>query len=854
MSTSSYQPFLIGSGQNKTGLFQYLASWQKPEDAFDEIFDAYVNRGQIWKRDGETLLGNLTYCNSQLLDYGTGAAGVYSGSFSSNTPRGGHLPIVAGSVTVRTITAANSIETYADSGTGILLGDMGGTGTINYTTGAWLINSVGALPNGSPITINYSFIGVSASNPHLNVSVVATGDGGGGIHSGTFSSLLPIVPGSVFMVVRESTGTETYLDNGSGTLTGSIAGIGTINYSTGDWTFTPGGGATVILGSPIQFAMSQVGSTFTIMGINQWNDESNNTFQLVVEDTRRLSVFDGTSLSFDPICDVAETLFVLSTSTTPQSFDNGSTGVIPTFQLIAPLSIVLTLVNPVTGLTISTTTDDGAGKIVNNAFFATLGTIDYLTGRFRVNIANAGLTAGWAINVTFTLQNDYFTGDTSNFFNWTNWEPPTNLIVTDIQTIADSTQFQRGFLYVTNNVDPVTLYYGNDRTLSRPAYAVQQDVLGLGKNQILRMLDVKVYQNRLLFVRPTTTISDGNPDPQSIRWSAQFQPTNFVSDIPGSGGELSASTSDWIQCAKFLKDFIIVFMQNSTWTFRGTGNAFDPFRFFKINSTKNTSAPYGAIEYDDQVTSMGTKGLISCDGNALERYDLKIIDQFEDVNQEDYKQCFAQRFDILNQAWMLYPAMNDNEPLSTKVLLWNYIEDSWAVFRMPLSVLGLGFGIKDATWASFSISWEEADFAWNSYLVQKEALRLVGGDFDGNVFQLNDGSTDNGNPITFSITTKKYNPFSQQGLKAAFGYLDIYYTVVPDVVLTIDFFINNSTNTVITRTLSLTGTPGADFGWQRIFINVQAEFIQWIITDNALAGFRILGQILWASPAGRLTR
>jgi hypothetical protein len=376
-------------------------------------------------------------------------------------------------------------------------------------------------------------------------------------------------------------------------------------------------------------------------------------------------------------------------------------------------------------------------------------------------------------------------------------------------------------------------------TLSRPAYAIQQSQLGLGKNQIVRTLDVMVYQNRLLFVRPTTTISDGNPDPQSIRWSAQFQPTNFVSDIPGSGGELSASTSDWIQATKFLKDFIVVLMQNSTWTFRGTGNAFDPFRFFKINSTKNTSAPYGAIE---------------CDGNALDRYDLKIIDQFENINQEDYKQCWGQRFDVLNQAWMLYPAMNDNDPLSTKVLLWNYVEDSWSVFRMPLSVLGLGFGIKDATWASFSITWEEADFSWNSYLVQKEALRLVGGDFDGNVLQLNDGPTDNGNPITFSVTTKKYNPFSQLGLKGSFGYLDIYYTVVPGVTLTIEFFINNSINIVMTRTIQLTGTPGADFGWQRIFINIQAQFLQWRITDNAVAGFRILGQILWASPAGRLTQ
>lgn len=901
LTPSSYQPFLIGSGQAKTGLFSYLESWQAPEDAFDNIQDAYVNRGQVWKRDGQSFLGVLTYCSSQLLTYGNGGTN-YAGSFSANTPRGAHVPILAGSVTVQTRVAAgpDATETYTDNGAGVLTGNLGGTGTINYTTGAWTINSAIAVNNGSPIMIDYTYTPTTATNPKMNVSVVAIAPGAPnpltGTFGGVFTQNLPITPGSVFFVVDTTAGgPTTYFDDGVGNLRASLpAGpiVGTINYTTGAWAFVIPAADTAVAFSAIQMGLTPVANTAPIMGINQWNDEDNNTFQLVVEDTRRAAVYNLATNLFDPLCFVQETLFIVPPGVVSgvTIFDNAIAGtfVIPTFALIAPLSITLTLLNPLTGHPVASTlgtpgitTDDGAGGIVPTAYF-TSGTVNYYTGEFKIILQNGAggagagqinLAAGMAINVTFNLQNDYFFGDTSNFFNWINWEPSTNQIVTipaspipagDTQP-EESTQFQRGFLYLTNNFDPITLY--RKGRLSRPAFAVQQANLGRGRNEILRALDVKTFASRLLIVRPTTTISDGNPDPQSIRWSAQFQPTNTVADIPGSGGELSAATSDWINSTKFLKDFNIVNMQNSVWTFRFTGSAFAPFVFFKINSTKNTSAPYGSIEFDDQITSMGSKGLIFCDGVAVDRYDWKIFDQFEDINADAFIQCFGQRFDILNQSWMLYPSDEVNALLSNKVLLHNYAEDSWATFNMALSCLGIGFGIKDFTWADFApgglanpagdIVWGNLREEWASYLNQAESLRLLGGDFTGKVLQLNDGPTDNGTPITFNVTTKKYNPFAPQGVKAQFGYIDVYYTVNPLISLTFNFFIDNATDDTppaFDKTIQLIGTNNAPYGWQRVFLNVQAAQLQWQMVDNGVAGFKILGMILWARPAGRLTQ
>ena len=856
---SSFQPFLIGSGQSKTGLFQYLESWIKPEDAFDDIQDAYVNRGQIWKRAGQTLLGRLKYCNSQVLTHGTGGLGPYSGTMdnTSNTPRGGHLPIVAGSVVVRTRVTTPNTEVYSDNSAGGLTGNLGGTGTINYTTGAWSITSAIAVTANTPIMISYDYEPTTATNPHVNVSVVAIGDGVAGAHSGTFTQNVPMEPGSVFIVAQQSNGEETYLDNGGGGLVGSLLGTGTINYSTGAWSFTPTGVNTVTTGTAIQLGFSRANPTFGIMGINQWNDETNNTFKLTVEDTRRLSVFNQAGNTFDAVCEVAETLFVSDGTTL--TFTNSGNGYTATFGLITPLSITITTVNTVTGVPIDTTKDDGQGLIVGSGGIAS-GTIDYYTGAFSITV-NPALTQGFAINATFTLQNDYFFGDTSNFFNWTNWFYPTNLIPIAIQVLDGAkvvrpTQFHDGFLYLTNNFDPVTLFNGT--TLSRPAFAIQQSQLGLGKNEITKCLDIKTYALRLLFVRPSTTNNNSLPEPQGIRWSAQFQPTNTVADIPGSGGELSAATGDWIQSAKFLKDFLIVYFQNSTWNFRFTGNSFNPFVFYKIDSTKTVNAPYASIEFEDRVTSMGTKGFIECDGNGVDRYDLKVFDLYNDVNTEVFRQCFGLRFDALNQSWMLYPDMDTDEQLSNKVFLYNYIEDSWSVFNMALSCLGMGFGIRDITWAMMSTTtWAQEDNAWNSYLEQQESLRLLGGSHDGLVLQLNDGVTDNDTSFFMQFTTKKYNPFIDKGMKAQFGYLDVYYTVDAEVTLTFDFFIDNNTaNAIFQRKMTLTGEVNAPYSWQRIFINVQTQFLQFKcyenIVDNSVGDFRILGMILWASPAGRL--
>ncbi len=730
----SLQPFLIS--EFKTGLFNYLEPWIRPNEAFDPLSNSYIYRGSLNKRLGYSLFGLLTYCDSGIaIETGDGGT-AYSGTLAT-------FPIRAGSfeVITRDDTTAAIIETFTDNGAGVLTGSAGGSGTINYTTGAWALTFGGALAAGIVIYASYTFTPTQTTTPAA--------------------------------------------------------------------VFRP------------------------IMAIKQFQDDSNNTRLLVACDTRRAAVFNNTTGVFDPLCSVSEQIGVGDGTMGPFAFNAG-------FGNIAPDSFVLD------GVT-ETFHDTGTGNLVGSA--GGTGTINYTSGAFTVTF-NANNSDLWTL--TYTLTGDYFTGDSSNFFNSTNWKPTTTATA---------------YLYLTNNVDPVTLFDGTN--LSRPPFPITQADLDSYTNDILRTLDVKVYKNRLLMIRPTTR-GNSTPDGQSIRWSAQFNPFNFVADISGFGGELSAPTDRWIFSAAFLRDQIAVGYQGgSTWLFRFTGNAFDPFRWDKINDSKSIDAPYAGVEYDERVTFAGANGLLACDGVNVQRYDLPIIDQFLDINQEFFEQCFAQRFDTLNQTWMLYPSASENAEISDKVLIYNFVENTWSTYDVAMSCLGIYFPINDATWDDFAVGqplgtdypdWESADVPWNYFLYQGAAPALLGGTHDGVVVLLNEGNQDkldipfdDPEDIVASITSTRWNPFMGMGQRTQFAYVDIYYKINPDCQLLLSFFPNNSSASAADRVVTLDGPINDDFAMKRVYINLNGEFVRMRILSDSRATFQISGMILWAQPAGRFT-
>lgn len=615
---------------------------------------------------------------------------------------------------------------------------------------------------------------------------------GGTTYGGTLEAI-PIVPGSLII----TDGTETFTDNGDGTLTRDpvAGGTNTINYVTGVWA--------VEFDAAVA-ANTNISARYTpnvdrpIMGIKNWVSEVDGSASLVVMDTRRASLFNTSTNEFDPLDSISQILWVGDNATTAISFTTGWVAVTPYTNSLAPFSITIS-----DGTT--TTTDDGVGGITAAGNFAAGCTVNYATGVVHIVITAANTST---YTMTAKLVGDYFSGTSSDFFNAINWIAPTY------------NASNPGFLYMTNNINFITTFDGTN--LARPPFPITDADNIAFVNDIKTCLDIDVYKNRLLIQRPTL-VGSSNPEAQSIRWSAINSPTNLVADVTGNGGELSAPTDDFMKSSEFLRDQLIVLFANSTWTFRFTGSDFAPFRFDKINNSKSTNAPYGTIDYDERVTAMGAKGLIACDGVNVQRYDTAVIDQFLDINQNRFFQCFGTRFDTVNQSWMLYPSAQNNSNLSDRVLVYNFIENTWSVYDLSLSCLGLFVVSGDKTWNDFGTtsanptSWDQAEFQWNSYASQGLAPTLLGGSESGGfIYQMNyDDSDDSSFAVQKEVVDVGDGSTTYSGTLA-------YFPVEPGTVIFTDgteTFTDNSDGTLVrtpvaggTNTINyLTGAYSIDF-------------------------------------------
>lgn len=647
------------------------------------------------------------------------------------------------------------------------------------------------------------------------------GDGSTGPFTGSITTV-PIIPGTLTI----TDGTETFTSDDAtptGTLTGDAGGTGTITWATGAYSVTFNGSVSTT--TPI-YATYNLDFDRPIMGLKTWVSSSTDEVSLIAIDTRRASIFNESTKKFDPINTVHDYLEKGDGTVGPYNFSLGFTNIVPGSFVLTDGTEVFSW-NGITPTNVLTGSLGGSG------------TIDVSTGAVSVTF-NSSTTSQF--EETYTLAGDYFSGDFTNFFNSTNWNAPNEYGGT---THADC-------IYLTNNVNPITLYDGT--SLSRPLFPTLND----RSVYITKCLDIKIYKNRLLAIRPSV-LGGAVPEGPSIRYSAVLNPTNMIADLVGNGGREEAPTSDWIFAAEFLRDQLIVFFKNSTRLFRFTGISSSPFRFDTLNTSKSTNCPYASVGYDERATSVGNKGLIACDGVNVQRYDLGIIDLFaNEIDQNFIGQCFSQKFDTLNQTWTLYPSLDNTSGKSDKVLVYNFLENTWSTYSLSMSCLGLYNTYEDLTWEDLgNLTWEEADFRWNEYFIQDLAPSLIGGGHDGRVYFMNYSSSDAGTSYDCEIETTEWNPFAKEGVGAQFGYLDIYYECDEDTTILLEFFPNGSNLGSDALQIPLVqpdiSNPTQKYNWQRVFLNCYGQFLKLKFTSSSEGNFKIMGMILWAQPGGRIT-
>lgn len=669
-----------------------------------------------------------------------------------------------------------------------------------------------------------------------------------------------------------ATEVETFTDDGTGTLTGNNGGTGTIDYNS-PWavSVTFGSAAPVMLPNAgpnvyntviLQYdsLASQV-TPSAIMGIKPYYG-SNGDQQIMVFDQLRMGILveidqDMATLQEKNygVSEVPHEIQELNISPPFSASTGPFTGTLAHVPLIpGQVTFYLFNGNTPTATLLDTITDNGAGLLTGTLLDpAANNYINYTTGQWVMNfLANRAATQ--RLTVSYSNYGNIFTGSISDFFSVTNYN---------------------GNAFFTNNKDPIMYYNGSEIKFLNTNFTAKPNTIA--PYDISTCLHVQMHRERLLLLAP---IVEGVPVLNGIYWSKAGVATDFTNDE-----RLLAPTSEYIKAYSIINYDLVVRFINSEYVFRYTSDAFSPFRWDKTNSLWRCDAPYSAINYDSYFSSVGLPGIVASDGVNVIRIDENIPDftlggRIPDqmpvitIDPTSIQQCYGERFDDFKEGWLCYRGSGEDDSDSVQgsdaVLAYNYQDETYSIYTFPFSCLGFGRIINQLVWSTTHDYWEDADWTWNSYTQDNNALIDLAGGFAGEVYQLGDSYTLGDpdfevlNPVKFEAISKNFNPFVEQGELVRMGYVDFLFSTNADTTLRIQYYINDLMNPEFNTyskedVVTLTG-DGQSKVWKRCYFGGVGKSITIRIyqadsdftADTLDQPIRLHAMTLWMKPAGRI--
>lgn len=231
--------------------------------------------------------------------------------------------------------------------------------------------------------------------------------------------------------------------------------------------------------------------------------------------------------------------------------------------------------------------------------------------------------------------------------------------------------------------------------------------------------------------------------PVPVNQTSQFQA--WFSDVNniGRGGFSDAPTNEAIVSAQFIKDTLIVYFERSTWQLVYTSNSAAPFVWQKINTELGCESTFSTVAFDRGVFAVGNYGIITCDSVNVARIDQKIPDEVFAIQNKNngVKRVYGIRDFTSQLVYFTYPVVSDEddeaEPVNSqiiypnRVLIYNYLDGSFAEFDDSFTCFGYFQRQSDLTWGAATFPWGTANFAWNSGYQQAKYPEVAAGNQQG---------------------------------------------------------------------------------------------------------------------------
>lgn len=485
-----------------------------------------------------------------------------------------------------------------------------------------------------------------------------------------------------------------------------------------------------------------------------------------------------------------------------RNFTTVSIGVSPanatwTFILYSTLTVPITTANPsiVLGSVVitdgfDTFTDQGDGTLQRQDL-NTSSTINYITGSITLNRTVA---AANPFTVTFSyypnlpvmgirsrerinaLEDETVFFDTVYAYNYNSilqsfeeFLPGTTWTGTDYNFFW-TTNYWVGdgnlkIFWATNFSTNDPIRYCNGQTGTQ--WVNFQPIVDASGNRLLKCLAMLPFRGRMLaFNTVENTILPGPNYTNRIRWAAIGTPFTEVSaivstvsvdawrdDIRGKGGFLDIPTSEDIVSVGFVRDNLVIYCERSTWQLRYTGRTIAPFQIEKVNSELGSASTYSAIQFDTSLVGIGDKGIVECDSFKSEKIDIKIPDFVFNLQSKNnaYARIHGIR-DFENRlAFWTYCSSDANGIYPDKRLVYNYENNSWAIFTDSLTTMG-NFNVPNSrTWLNTKLAWINCPFPWINQ-PENDPI-IVGGNQQGFIESLDETNTNDPSLYITAITS-----------------------------------------------------------------------------------------------------
>jgi hypothetical protein len=233
-----------------------------------------------------------------------------------------------------------------------------------------------------------------------------------------------------------------------------------------------------------------------------------------------------------------------------------------------------------------------------------------------------------------------------------------------------------------------------------------------------------------------------NGSPLAVNaWYEPNQQDN-VPNVAAGAGYLDATTEEAAVSAEFIKDRLIVYFERSTWELAYTGNEVLPFTWQKLNTELGSQSTFSTVPFDRDILTIGNTGVNGCNGSNVRRIDEKIPDEifyFETKNNATLRTCGIRDYYTELVYWSYCSDLEQaTQVFPNKVLVYNYANDSWAINDDCFTTFGYFEQQTDMTWESSApITWERAQWAWNSNVIQANSRQILGGTPEGFILKLN---------------------------------------------------------------------------------------------------------------------